>query len=105
MSDLAEVERHLAAIARIMRHYRLDSVETPGGLKVTKSAPRLPREPAAPAQTPRPADGIVNALDEDDRIPLSDDEIQFAASRMPPMTLGDFAPQAPIRKEPSDGEE
>lgn len=98
----------LREVARIMRRYRLDSVEMPSGLKVLKTthAPEgdspSPQAVSEAVERRMVALGIVNAAGESGRVPLGDDEIMFAASRAPALDPDEFAPHAPVAEEPDD---
>jgi hypothetical protein len=110
MSDtMTEAVSELCDVARLMRRYRLDSVEMPSGLKVLKTTHMpLAESPPSPEAVEDAvarrleALGVVNATSESGRVPLEEDEVMFAASRAPAMPLEDFRPQP---EQPVEGEE
>lgn len=107
--DVAE----LADVARIMTDYRLDSVEMPSGLKVLKTTHAILDDSPSPEAVDAAADrkleamGVLNATDESGRVPLSDDEVMFAASRAPALSSEDFRPMPgqPEEQETTDANE
>lgn len=100
----------LEEVARVMREYRLDSVEMPSGLKVLKTTHAPLEETLSPEAEDEAvarrleALGFVNASGDSGRVPVDQDEVLFAASRAPAMSLDDFRPAMPGAQEPSDAD-
>jgi hypothetical protein len=104
--DLAE----FAEVARLMTEHRIDSVKMPSGLEVLKTT-HVPFEVTAPPQREAVEEavarrlealGIVNATEETGRVPVDQDEVLFASSRAPELSLEDFRPQVELPAEVAD---
>jgi hypothetical protein len=91
----------LRAVIALMVEHRIDSVKLPNGLEVLKTTHNpyavpvgaLPRGhedwEARPPQRP------VNEGETSGRLPVPDEEILFAASAAPELSLDEFAPPLP----------
>jgi hypothetical protein len=96
---MSDATNELAEVARIMSEHRLDSVKLPSGLEVLKTT-HLPYEatPVSPDDVEEAVErrlraaGQVLATEETGRIPADEEEIMFAASRLPPLSPQDFRP-------------
>ena len=95
MNDAAN---ELSHVAKIMTEHRLDSVKMPSGLEVLKTTHSVELGPSPEAvdeavNRKLEALGILNATEESGRVPVEQDEVMFAASSAPEISLDAFRPQ------------
>lgn len=94
----------LRAVIALMVEHRIDSVKLPNGLEVLKTTHNPFTAPPVGSGTTDwdapPAQHPVNFGETSGRIPVPDDEILFAASGAPELSLDEFVPAPSAPEEP-----